>query len=121
GTGHLYTEVQASIEIMCSDCHGTASKYPDLKTHGPSASPPGNDLSLLRSAVYPDLEWEVTLVKDTVTPGNPKYNPRAARAKLMSKGTSMRWGPGVPVSQLAHPSDEMACYTCHLSWTTSCA
>jgi hypothetical protein len=139
GTGHLYTEVQASIEIMCSDCHGTATKYPDLKTHGPAAPPPGNDLTLLRtadgrarfewrgghlfqrSAVYPDLEWEVTLVKDTVTPGNPKYNPRAARAKLMSRGSSMKWGPGIPANQLAHSSDEMACFTCHLSWTTSCA
>ncbi len=139
GSGHLYTEVQAAIEITCADCHGTATKYPDLKTHGPAAPPGGTDLSLLRtedgrarfewraghlyqrSAVYPDLEWEVTLVKDTVTPGNPKYNPRAARAKLMSKGTSMRWGPGIPPNQLAHPSDEMACYTCHLSWTTSCA
>src|SRR5438309_8134839 len=38
----------------------------------------------------------------------------------MSKGASMKWGPGLPASQLAHPSDEMACYTCHLSWTTSC-
>jgi len=63
----------------------------------------------------------MTLVKDTVTPGNPKYNPRAARAKLMSKGTSMKWGPGIPASQLAHSNDEMACFTCHLSWTTSCA
>ena len=77
-----------------------------------------------RSAVYPDLEWEVTLVPDTLDPANPKYNPRAARAKLMSKlnsaGTSMKWGPGVPAGQLAHANDEMACYTCHLSWTTSC-
>ena len=27
----------------------------------------------------------------------------------------------MPDSQLAHSNDEMACYTCHLSWTTSCA
>jgi len=138
GSGHLYTEVQGAIEITCADCHGTATKYPDLKTHGPAAPPKGTDLSLLRtadgrarfewrdgklyqrSAVDPDLEWQMTLVKDTVTPGNPKYNPRAARAKLMSTGTSMRWGPGVPESQLAHSNDTMTCYTCHLSWTTSC-
>src|SRR5579884_623925 len=139
GNGHIYTEVQAAIEITCADCHGTATKLPDLRTHGPAAPPGGTDLSLLRaadgrsrfewrdgklyqrSAVYPGLEWEVTLVKDTVTPGNPKYNPRAARAKLMSKGTSMKWGPGIPPDQFAHPTDEMACYTCHTSWTTSCA
>ncbi|HEY0525195.1 MAG TPA: multiheme c-type cytochrome, partial [Stellaceae bacterium] len=139
GNGHIYGEVAAAVEIQCADCHGTATKYPTLRTSGPAARPGGNDLSLLRtadgrtrfewrgqklyqrSAVYPDLEWEVSLVKDTVTPGNPKYNEKAARAKLMSKGTSMAWGPGVPQDQLAHPSDEMACFTCHLSWTTSCA
>jgi len=139
GSGHIYGEVQAAIEITCADCHGTAARYPDLKTHGPAAPPGGTDLSILRtadgraqfewrdgklfqrSAVYPGLEWEVTLVKDTVTPGNPKYDPIAARAKLMSKGTSMKWGPGVPKDDLAHSTDDMACYTCHLSWTTSCA
>ncbi|HTW50593.1 MAG TPA: hypothetical protein VME45_01710 [Stellaceae bacterium] len=139
GSGHIYGEVQAAIEITCADCHGTATRYPDLRTHGPAAPPGGTDLSALRtadgraqfewrdgklyqrSAVYPGLEWEVTLVKDTVTPGNPKYDPIAARAKLMSRGTSMKWGPGVPKDELAHSSDEMACYTCHLSWTTSCA
>ncbi|HYM72728.1 MAG TPA: hypothetical protein VET89_07080 [Stellaceae bacterium] len=139
GTGHLHGEIQGAIEITCADCHGTATKLPDLKTHGPAAPPRGTDMSALRtadgrarfewrgdklfqrSAVYPGLEWQVTLVKDTVTPGNPHYNPRAARAKLMSKGNSMAWGPGVPTNQLAHGSDEMACYTCHLSWTTSCA
>ena len=139
GNGHIYGEVQAAIEITCADCHGTATTLPDLRTHGPAAPPGGTDLSSLRtadgrarfewrggklyqrSAVYPGLEWEVTLVKDTVDPANPKYNPRAARAKLMSKGASMRWGPGVPAANLAHSNDEMACYTCHLSWTTSCA
>jgi hypothetical protein len=30
-------------------------------------------------------------------------------------------GPRRVGSELAHSSDEMACYTCHLSWTTSCA
>ena len=139
GSGHIYGEVQAAIEITCADCHGTAMKYPTLHTSGPASPPGGGDLGLLRtsdgrarfewrgshlfqrSAVYPNLEWEVTLVKDTVDPASPKYNPRAARAKLMSKGTSMRWGPGVSEAQLAHGSDTMACYTCHLSWTTSCA
>jgi len=138
GTGHLYSEVQGAIEITCADCHGTATKYPDLKTHGPAAPPGGTDLTLMRNAdgrarfewrgnklfqrsqMYPGLEWEMTLVKDTMDPANPKYNAKAARAKLMSKGTSMRWGPGVAVKDLAHSNDEMACFTCHLSWTTSC-
>jgi len=138
GSGHLYGEVQAAIEIGCADCHGTASRYPDLKTHGPAAPPGGTDMAAMRnadgsarfewrdgklyqrSAVYPGLEWRVTLVKDTVNPASPDYDPIAARAKLMAKGASMKWGPGVPESQLAHSNDEMACYTCHTSWTTSC-
>ena len=38
----------------------------------------------------------------------------------MSEGTALDWGGGVPADQLAHPDDEMACYSCHTSWTTSC-
>jgi hypothetical protein len=139
GSGHIYGEVQAAIEITCADCHGTVRRYPGLRTSGPAAPPNGTDLSLLRtadgrsrfewrdnrlyqrSAVYPNLEWEVTLVKDTVDPASPKYDARAARAKLMSTGTSMKWGPGVPDAELAHSDDKMACFTCHVSWTTSCA
>ena len=74
--------------------------------------PGGTDLSLLRTqdgrkrfewrdgklyqraALDPDKEWEVSLVKDTVNPGHPKYNAKAARAKLMSADTSMAVGAG---------------------------
>ena len=63
----------------------------------------------------------MTLVKDTVNPDHPNYNAKAARAKLMSADTSMQWGPGVDPAKLAHGDDKMACFTCHLSWTTSCA
>jgi hypothetical protein len=140
GNGHLYGEVAAAIEIDCADCHGTADKYPTLRTSGPASRPGGMDMSLLRtqdgrrrfewrggrlyqrSAVYPDKEWEMTLVKDTVTPGNPHYNEKAARAKLMHAGAEGRrgeWGPGA--ADYAHGNDKMTCYTCHLSWTTSCA
>ena len=139
GSGHIYGEVQGAIEIGCVDCHGTISSYPNLRTSGPAAPPGGTDLSLLRtsdgrkrfewrngklyqrSAVYPNLEWQVTLVKDTVNPASPEYDPVAARAKLMSNDASMKWGPGIPESKLAHPNDKMACFTCHTSWTTSCA
>src|SRR4029079_11444088 len=74
-----------------------------------------------RSALDPAREWEMTLVKDTVNPDHPKYNAKAARAKLMGDGTTMAWGPGVDQARLAHGDDKMSCYTCHLSWTTSCA
>src|SRR5690606_22533617 len=61
-----------------------------------------------------------SLVKDSVDPGNPHYNEKAARAKLMSTGTSMKWGPGVAPEQRAHKDENVECFTCHLSWTTSC-
>lgn len=140
GNGHIYGEVAAAIEIDCADCHGTAKKYPTLHTSGPAAQPGGMDMSLLktqdgrrrfewrdgklfqRSALDSDKEWELSLVKDTVNPAHPKYNQKAARAKLMSAGAQGRagkWGPGV--ENLAHDNEKMTCYTCHLSWTTSCA
>ncbi|MDQ6916857.1 MAG: hypothetical protein M3023_03455 [Pseudomonadota bacterium] len=139
GNGHIYGEVAAAIEIDCADCHGTATRYPTLFTTGPASQPSGTDMSLLRTqdgrkrfewrdgklfqraALDPDKEWEVKLVKDTVNPLSPKYNPKAARAKLMGSGDSMQWGPGVDPARYAHGDDKMTCYTCHLSWTTSCA
>ncbi len=145
GNGHIYGEVAAAIEIDCADCHGTADKYPTLFTSGPAAQPGGRDLKLLRtqdgrarfewrggklyqrSALDANKEWEMSLVKDSVTPGNPKYNEKAARAKLMHAGASGRdgeWGAGSKESkapELAHANDKMTCYSCHLSWTTSCA
>ena len=96
GNGHIYGEVAAAIEIDCADCHGTAKAYPTLRTSGPAAPQIGNDLSLLRtpdgrrrfewrkgklyqrSALDPQREWEMSLVKDTVTPGHPQYNEKAA-------------------------------------------
>ncbi|MEO5692592.1 MAG: hypothetical protein ABIQ72_05670, partial [Usitatibacter sp.] len=141
GNGHIYGEVAAAVEVDCADCHGTADKYPSLRTSGPASRPGGMDMSLLRtqdgrrrfewigakliqrSAIDPEREWTMTLVKDTVTPGNPKYNEKAARAKLMHTGAEGRagqWGAGA-ASQMAHGNDKMTCFSCHLSWTTSCA
>ena len=140
GTGHVYGEVAAAIEIDCVDCHGTSRAYPTLHTSGPAAGPGGRDLSLLttqdgrkrfewrngelyqRAALDPDKEWKVSLVKDSVNPAHPAFNEKAARAKLMAAGAAGRkgkWGPGV--TELAHDNEKMTCFTCHLSWTTSCA
>ena len=142
GNGHIYGEVAAAIEIDCKDCHGTASKYPSLFSSGPAAQPGGMDMQLLRtqdgrrrfewragklfqrSAVDPKLEWEMSLVKDTVTATHPKYNEKAARAKLMLAGKAGQdgtWGTAAAGQAYAHDDEKVACYTCHLSWTTSCA
>jgi hypothetical protein len=147
GNGLIYGEVANAIEIGCKDCHGTADAYPTLLTSGPAARPQGNNLLLLRNAdgrrrfewefgangsrkliqrsiVDPTLEWEVSLVKDSVSAESPHFNAKAARAKLMSKAGaetgSYDWGADVSKDQRAHKDEEIACFTCHLSWTTSC-
>ena len=147
GNGLIYGEVANAIEIGCKDCHGTADAYPTLLTSGPAAPPKGNDLTLLRnpdgqrrfewiddaggrrkliqrSIVDPELEWEVSLVKNVVDPASPFFNAKAARAKLMSRAGAetgkFEFGSGIAEEDRAHREPEMACFTCHLSWTTSC-
>jgi hypothetical protein len=143
GNGHLYGEVAAAIEIECADCHGTAERYPPLTTSGPAARPGGTDLSLLRtpdgrrrfewrngslyqrSSLDPNLEWRMSLVKDSVDPKHSEYNEKSARAKLMPRGSfdnyAQKWGQNVPREQRAHGDETMTCYSCHSSWSTSCS
>ena len=140
GNGHLYGEVASAVEVECKDCHGTVSAYPNLRTSGAAAPPGGTDLRLMRnadgrrrfewrgrqliqrSALDPEVEWALSLVKDTVDPEHEQYNEKAARAKLMSNDTAtLSWGADVDPAALAHNDDEIECYTCHTSWITSCA
>jgi hypothetical protein len=140
GNGHIYGEVAAAVEIDCKDCHGSADAYPNLFTSGPAALEGGTDLGAIRnpdgrkrfewigdklmqrSVMDPELEWEVSLVKDSINPAHPTYNPMAARAKTVSTDTAKQnWGPEVAAQDRAHSDDDMECYTCHTSWTTSCA
>ncbi len=147
GNGLIYGEVANAVEIGCKDCHGTADAYPTLLTSGPAAPPKGHDLSLLRnpdgqrrfewmqdeegervliqrSIVDPDLQWQVSLTRDSVDPASGHFNARAARAKLMSRNGAetglFEFGTGIAPEDRAHGDSEMACFTCHLSWTTSC-
>ena len=147
GNGLIYTEVANAVEIGCKDCHGTADAYPSLRTSGPAAPPKGTDLSLLRnpdgrrrfewtygddgrqvliqrSIVDPELEWQVSLTRDSVDPQSREFNAKSARAKLMSKQGAetglFEFGTGIAPENRAHGTEEMACFTCHLSWTTSC-
>jgi hypothetical protein len=147
GNGYIHGEVANAIEISCKDCHGTKNDYPTLRTSNVAARPGGTDLSALRnpdgrrrfewverdgrraliqrSIIDPSLEWEMSLVKDSVTRSHPDFNDKAARAKTISSKRNSNggliWGPGVTKEEQAHGDDDMTCYTCHLSWTTSCA
>ncbi|HEX8153693.1 MAG TPA: hypothetical protein VF698_11230 [Thermoanaerobaculia bacterium] len=131
GNGQLYGEFANTIEIECQDCHGSVQAYTNLRTSGTAAPPGGNELRggstpfgqrrfawtptgklMQRSMVTPNLEWEVVQVKDTVTPGHPRYNERSHYAK-----TIRREGSG----ELAHADEKMSCFACHTSWMTSCS
>ena len=140
GNGYIYGEVAAAVEIACKDCHGTAQEIPNLYTSGPAALGGGTDMTTLRtpdgrrrfewvgdvlyqrSMMDPNLEWKMSIVKNAVDPTSPDYNEKAARAKLMSRNTStLQWGKDIKADNLAHTDANMECYTCHTSWTTSCA
>ena len=139
GNGHIYGEVAAAVEIACIDCHGSVDAYPALVTSGPMSPEGGNDLAALRnpdgkkrfewrgkkliqrSVVTPELEWEVSLVKDSVNPSHRNFNRQAAYAKTVSNNTAtLDWGPKIKALDRAHKDKLMECYTCHTSWTTSC-
>ena len=147
GNGLIYGEVANAVEIGCADCHGTVDAYPKLLTSGPAAPPKGSNLALLRnpdgqrrfewidngagrrvllqrSIVDPNLSWQVHLTKDSVDPVSPYFNLKAARAKLMSRSGaddgSFAFGPGVAKGDRAHQDGKIACFSCHLAWTTSC-
>ena len=129
GNGQIYAEYGNNIEIECQDCHGTTSAYTNLRTSGPAAPPGGTDLLLgttpfgqrrfiwvngvlwQRSMVNAGMQWEVVQVKDTITPGAPHYNERAAYAKTIKNADG-----GV-----AHADAKMTCYACHTSWMTTCS
>jgi hypothetical protein len=142
--GRLYGEYPDAVEVQCVDCHGTISHRASLTTSGPAAPEGGNNLAnlitpsgklrfewvsdiaagrpklLQRSMLDPDKEWEVKQVVDTIDPLSPTYNGKARLVKTIQKDGNT-WG-GLPAQAelLAHRDTEMACFTCHTSWVTSC-
>ncbi len=70
----------------------------------------GENVLKQRSMLYPELEWTVVQVVDTVTPGHSRYNERSRRAKEIRNREGHR----------AHGDGKVDCYTCHTSWITSC-
>jgi len=138
GSGKLYGESRAAIELDCVDCHGTISERATLKTSGPAAPNGGTHLEALRtpwlerrfewrdgklfqrSMMDQHQEWEVVQTLDSITPGNPHYNEKSHIAKTL-RTDGVTWGD-VPKneSQLAHSNSSMTCYACHTSWTPNC-
>ena len=87
GNGFIYGEVANAIEIGCRDCHGTLARIRQPAHLRPAAPPNGTNLELIRnedgrrrfewierdgrrvliqrSIVDPNLEWEVSQVRDS--------------------------------------------------------
>ncbi len=94
GNGHIHGEVAVAVEIDCKDCHGTALQLSESlyigsgRTgwwHGPATlrTPDGRrrfewvgDELYQRSMLDPELEWKMSLVKDTVDPVTPNTTRR---------------------------------------------
>jgi hypothetical protein len=134
GDATVHSEIQAAVEITCQDCHGTVEKRASLSvsdrllTTGPAARPRDEQVAtqdtpfstkrfevrgtvlVQHSMLYPNVEWEVPQVLDSVTEGHAKYNAKAARAKKVDSGDG----------SYAHGPQKMECHTCHTSWVTSC-
>ena len=135
GTGKLYAEPRAAIEIDCKDCHGSVTQRATLASSGPAAPAGGTHLEALRtpwgerqfewrgdkliqrSMLDRAVQWEVVQVLDTITPGNPHYNEASYRAKTIRRDGT--WGP-TSGAALAHADAQMTCYACHTSWTPNC-
>jgi len=130
GDGHLYGSVRDAIEIACEDCHGTVAEEATLKTSGPAAPEGGHDLAGMRTAfgkrrfvrrggkvfqrssIYPDVEWEVPQIAH-----GKKRNLKSWLAKTIQRDHET-WDD--PAGDLAHPRDEVTCFSCHTSWMASC-
>ncbi|MEY4774202.1 MAG: hypothetical protein RIT40_1237 [Planctomycetota bacterium] len=128
GDGTVRSEIQAAVQITCQDCHGDFEKEAvvtnsgALVVSGPSSkgvaeaarTPYGKkrfeerDGDLYqRSMIYPEVEWLVKQVADTIDPQHPSFNKKASDAKS-------------GVCKEAHGPKKMECHTCHTSWMTSC-
>jgi hypothetical protein len=139
GNGKLYGEPRAAVEIDCIDCHGTIRSKATLLTSGPAAPAGGRHLQLLRtpwglrrfewrpdgaliqrSMSEENKEWEVVQTLDSITPGNPHFNAKSLRAKLIAKDGSVPQQLPQNDTLLAHANSSMTCYSCHTSWTPTC-
>jgi hypothetical protein len=128
GTGKIFGDRRAAIEIACQDCHGTASARATLITSGPASERRdltsarltpfgvpqfvrrGNTITQ-RSMVEDDKQWTVPQVTSLT-------EPKAVAAHTIQRD-GKSWGDGQSAN-LAHADGRVACYSCHSSWTTNC-
>jgi hypothetical protein len=149
GDGKLYGETRNPVQIACVDCHGTTTARATLTLSGfgvsertradlvgrntPFPDPDNAEISQPQFVVPDDpeepirqysmvtrgLSWVIPQIRDSVTPSNPLYNAKAARAKTMQRD-GKTWGAAAASDRLAHTAERFTCQTCHTSWMTSC-
>ncbi len=76
-----------------------------------------------RSMMDPNLEWKMSLVKSAVDPAQPRLQ-REGGARQADEPQHVDVSSGARTSSPTTwrtPTTNMECYTCHTSWTTSCA
>ena len=86
-----------------------------------------------KSALDPTKGWFVVQTVDSINPSSwwakdkntHKDSPEAARYAHTIRKDGTTWGSVPPEGtsgdlELAHGSNDMACYACHTSWTTAC-
>jgi hypothetical protein len=138
GSGKIYGEPRAAVEIDCIDCHGTIRKKATLVASGPAAPEGGRHLDALRtpwglrrfellgdkvvqrSMSEENKEWEIVQTIDSITPGNMHFSEKSFRAKLMNKDGNVASQVPSGDGPLAHANSSMTCYSCHTSWTPTC-
>ncbi len=129
GSGKLYGDRRAAIEITCQDCHGTASQPATLVTSGPAAGE-GRNLTTARLTPFGVPQFQRrggVIIQRSMVEENKQWNVPQVSALTSQKAQlahtiqvdGITWGDS-GAANLAHPESKVACYTCHTSWTTNC-
>lgn len=129
GDGNIYARNWDAIEIECDDCHGTPEALATLVTSGPNGGTnlrasgyfriePGGD-RVQRSRVTPGLEWRIPQVKEAITPGHRRHNPRAEAAMGVLATSGPHAGENAHIAPRGG-SGRLECYSCHNAFTPSC-
>lgn len=104
GDGHLYADAMCVVTTECTDCHGTVREYANPGAERDNVFE--RDGRFFLRTKREKKELAITQVKDTVTPGHPKYTELADMAMGVHQGFSH--------------TDDLECYTCHSAWVPTC-
>ena len=103
GTGILYNEPRAAIEVGCVDCHGTLKEKANTITSGPAAMPITNrgEITLRERAKKPLIGRDLTRLQFRGTDGRrlPVLQVMATAAAATAKKCTDEKGNPIPIKQ----------------------